>query len=160
MSAFSEAKNYADLIECCHLVLDRCHAVDGKIAHFGMPDARRMALANLQQCVAGLLFSLQSVIKGRNPDQIQAMFGAHGVPAESAREVTQDFWRWSLTVLTHFRIDSLFQCLLRARGEYRDRSPFGNMLRQLLDVCELKDRARTESIFLVAAYSRNAFHNN
>jgi hypothetical protein len=54
----------------------------------------------------------------------------------------------------------MFQVILKARGEYKDRSGFTNMLRQILDVCAPKNRARIEGIFLAATYLRNSFHNN
>jgi hypothetical protein len=160
MSAFSDANNYLDLIECCHLLLDRCHEVDHAIAHFGVPDARRLALADVQKHVSGLLFSLKAVTIGRNRAQVLVLFGSAGVPAEKTLEDTQDFWRFGLVTITHFRIDALFQMLLRARGEYKNKSAFTAMLKQLLDVCELTDRTRTESVFLAATYIRNSFHNN
>ena len=34
------------------------------------------------------------------------------------------------------------------------------MLKQILDICELKDRKRTETVFLAATYIRNSSHNN
>lgn len=40
------------------------------------------------------------------------------------------------------------------------KSAFTSMLRQILDVCQLKDRARIEGIFFAATYLRNSFHNN
>jgi hypothetical protein len=43
---------------------------------------------------------------------------------------------------------------------YAIESPFAGMLNQLLDVCELRDRKRTEAIFLAATYTRNSLHNN
>ena len=50
--------------------------------------------------------------------------------------------------------------ILRARGEYKSKSAFTRMLRQILDICQLVDRARIEHIFLVATFLRNSFHNN
>ena len=160
MSAFSDKKNYADLIECCHLVLDRCHEVDHVIAHFGASDARRLALADVQKYVAGLLFSFKAVTQGRTRAQVRSLFGEAGIPAAHTQEHTEDFWRFGLVTITHFRIDALFQVILRARGEYKNKSAFTSMLKQILDVCELKDRKRTEAVFLVATYIRNSFHNN
>ena len=160
MSAFSDTKNYFDLIECCHLVLDRCHEVDGKIAHFGQADARRSAIADVQKNVAGLLFSFKAVIKDRTAAEVRALFGSSGVSARNGRSNTEEFWRFGLIAVTHFRIDSLFHVILKARGEYKTKSGFTTMLRQLLQVCEFKDRQRTEAIFLAATYNRNSFHNN
>jgi hypothetical protein len=160
MSTFSEARTYPDLIECCHLVLDKCHEVDGKIAHFGDADARRLAIADVQKHVAGLLFSLKAVTKNRTQAEVQTLFGGSGVSARNAQSYTEDFWRFGLMDVTHFRIDSLFQVILNARNEYRSRSGFAGMLKQILGVCELKDRNRTEAVFLAATYIRNSFHNN
>jgi hypothetical protein len=81
-------------------------------------------------------------------------------PYTNVRKHTHDFWRFGLMTLTHFRIDAVFQVILKARGEYRSKSAFTSMLRQILDVCQLKDRARFEGIFLAATYLRNSFHNN
>jgi hypothetical protein len=160
MSAFSDGRNYPDLIECCHLVLDRCHEVDGSVAHFGAPDARRLAIADVQKHIAGLLFSFKAVMQGRTRAQVLTMFGGAGVPAADAQESTEDFWRFGLVTIAHFRVDALFQIILRARGDYKNKSTFTSMLKQLLAVCELKDRDRTECIFLAATYIRNSFHNN
>src|SRR5258708_38807394 len=110
------------------------------MAHFCDPDARRSALADLQMYVAGLMFSLKAVMYRRNAKQVHAMFDSTGGDATKARDDTQDFWRYGLTTITHFRIDALFQMLLKARGEYKNNSAFTVMLKQVLDVCELKDR--------------------
>jgi hypothetical protein len=160
MSQFSDANSYDDLIECCHLVLDRCSDVDRRIECFGPQDAHRLAVADVQKHVAGLLFSLIALTRGRSRTQVRALFGSSGPSAEQGQAYTHDFWRFGLTTITHFRIDSMFQVILKARGEYKNKSAFTNMLRQILDMCELKDRKRTEDIFLVAAYLRNSFHNN
>src|ERR1700679_2615299 len=133
MSAFSEADSYPELIECCHLVLDKCYEVDGKIAHFGYADARRLAIADVQKHVAGLLFSFKTVIKNRTQAEVHALFGGSGVSARVGQSNTEDFWRFALIDVTHFRIDSMFQVILKARGEYRNKSGFTGMLRQILD---------------------------
>ena len=160
MSVFSDANSYEDLIECCHMVLDRCHEVDQKIAVFGSQDARRLAIGDIQKHIAGLLFSLIALVKGRNHTEVRALFDGSGPSADDAQKYTNDFWRFGLTTITHFRIDFMFQVILKARGEYKSKSTFTNMLKQILDMCELKDRTRTEAIFLVATHLRNSFHNN
>lgn len=160
MSVFSEANNYEDLVECCHIVLDRCHEVDQAIAQLPIQDARRLAISDLQNHVAGLLFSLKALTKGRTRAQIDSLFGGLGVSVDRGRDNTHDFWRFGLTAITHFRIDALFQVILRARGEYKTKSAFTTMLKQILDLSEMKDRSRSEAIFLVATYVRNSFHNN
>jgi hypothetical protein len=81
MSEFSDANRYEDLIECCHMVLDRCHEVDQKIAVFGSQDARRLAIADIQKHIAGLLFSLIALIRGRNHREVRALFGGSGPAA-------------------------------------------------------------------------------
>ena len=160
MSGFSDANSYEDLIECCHVVLDKCHDLDKEIARFGSQDARRLAIADVQKYVAGLLFSLIALTSGRSRAEVRALFGGLGPSAEQGQEYTHNFWRFGLVTITHFRIDSMFQVILKARGEYKNKSSFTSMLRQILDVCELKDRVRTENIFLAATYLRNSFHNN
>jgi hypothetical protein len=141
-------------------VLDRCHDLDHEIAWFGPNDARRLAIADVQKHVAGLLFRLVALIKGRSRAEVMALFGSFGPTAETSREHTHDFWRFGLTTIAHFRIDAMFQVLLKARGEYKSKSAFTSMLRQILDICQLKDRARIEGVFLAATYLRNSFHNN
>lgn len=160
MSAFSEAGNYEELIECCQLVLDRCHDVDQRIVGFGPRDARRLAIADVQKYVAGLLFSLLAVKKGRRRAQVKALFGSSGPSTEQGQEYTEGLWRFGLTVIVHFRIDSMFQVILKSRGEYKAKSSFTNMLRQILDSCQPRDRSRIEGVFLAATYLRNSFHNN
>jgi hypothetical protein len=137
MSEFSDANGYKDLIECCHLVLDRCHDVDQKIVCFGSHDARRLAIAGVQKHVAGLFFSLVALTRGRSRAEVSALFAGFGPSAEEGRAYTHDFWRFGLTSIIHFRIDSMFQMILKARGEYKSKSAFTSMLRQILDVCQL-----------------------
>jgi hypothetical protein len=124
------------------------------------PGAGHLAISDVQKHVAGLLFSFKALIEGRTRAQIVALFASAGTSAAETEQHTLDFWRFGLMTIAHYRIDALFQMLLRERGEYKNKSPFTAMLKQLMNVCELKDRARTEAVFLAATYIRNSFHNN
>ncbi len=71
----------------------------------------------------------------------------------------ENAWKNGMFVLFDFKIDSLFQNLLRALKLYKPRMGFGSMTNCLISTVGIKDD-HSRDVLPAIGYIRNTFHNN
>lgn len=159
MSIFSEAKTYADLLRLFDATSERLALSRSRIDSLPQSDARQVTLVGMQCVVGGFGMGLSSMIFERSRDQIVASWGRNNLTVDGARGIIEDTWKNGLLTLFHFKVDSLFQNLLRAFGVHREREGFGQMTQKLLAAVKLSDDFRRD-VLLLGSYVRNSLHNN
>jgi hypothetical protein len=157
LSIYSDAKVYADLLPCFDSIGRLLNYSRSQIP-YPNDDARHVALGGMQQVVAGYAMGFASMIYGRTQAQIIESFGKNNLSEDGARRCVEDAWKNGMLTLFHFKIDVLFQNLLRALGIHKDRG-FEPMTKALLaEVGITDDKAR--DVLAAATYIRNSLHNN
>ncbi len=109
--------------------------------------------------VAGYAMGLSSMLYNRSQEEIIKSFGKNNLSNDGARQIVEDAWKNGMITLFHFRVDTLFQNLLRALGEYKDRAGFETMTKSLLASVGIRDDY-SRDVLLATGYIRNSLHNN
>lgn len=157
MSQFSDAKTYGDLQFCFDAIGTRLNASRRKLLQPD-GDARQVAFAGIQRVVGGYAMGLSSMLYGRTQNEIIKSFGKNNLTVDGARQIVEDAWKNGLITLFHFKVDTLFQNLLRVLGAYKEKG-FEPMSRTLLSIIGITD-AYSRDVLLTTGYIRNSLHNN
>ena len=65
--------------------------------------------------------------------------GKNNLTVDGARRIIEDTWKNGMLTLFHFKVDSLFQNLLRVLGRYKDRMGFEALLNELFAATGIGD---------------------
>jgi len=128
-------------------------------------DARHVGLRGMQEVIAGYAFGFSSMVRDgsadglRSTDQIYASYGKSNLAPDEMRKLVENAWKNGLLTLFHFKLDCLFQNLMKAMGTYEARCGYGKMTGQILKACNLNDQ-RTRDVLALVGYLRNSLHNN
>lgn len=117
MSKFSDAKTYLDLLHLFDGIGEILNSSRAKLPYPDI-DARHVAIRGMQEIVGGYAMGFSSMIHSRTQDQIIESFGKSNLTPDEQRQIVENAWKNGLLVLFHFKLDSLFQNLLRALGTY------------------------------------------
>lgn len=122
-------------------------------------DVRHVMLGGIQRIVAGYGMGLNSMIFNRSQEQVIESLGESNQPPDELRKAVEDAWRWGISILFHFRIDSLFSSLLYAARQTP--SPqFRQKAEALVRFAALASPDAQIGRLLALSYIRNSFHNN
>ena len=159
MSNFSDAKIYGDLL---HLFDQLGTALHDARTALQLPDAdaRQVALRGMQEVVAGYAMGFSSMIYQRSQAEIIESWGTTNLDPDEARRIIEDAWKLGMLTLFHFKLDSLFQNILRAIGVYKGRPGFATMVEEILRIAPTDQPQRTRDILLLTGHLRNSQHNN
>lgn len=133
-------------------------------------DGRRVGVSGMQLALVGLGLTVHSISGAglrstqRKLGEVQESFTNYvkieGKNQEQLMTYAESFWRWGLLTLLHFRLDTLFQNLLRALGTDPGKTGFGANSNRLLALLNLSDKMQARNILDVATHLRNSLHNN
>ena len=133
-------------------------------------DGRRVGLSGMELTLTGLGLTVHAISGAglrstrRTLGEVQESFTNYveieGKNQEQLMAYPESFWRWSLLTIFHFRLDTLFQNLLRALGTDPGKSGFGANSNKLLELLSLSDEKQARNILAVATHLRNSLHNN
>jgi hypothetical protein len=94
-------------------------------------------------------------------DQIIASFGQNNLSPDEMRRIVEDAWKNGTLTLFYFKMDSLFQNVLRALNAYdKNTRGFGAMVKKFLQLAPPKDLSFSRDVLLSSGALRNSFHNN
>jgi hypothetical protein len=159
MSQFSEARTYRDLLHLFDRLGAQLNASRDALPYPDI-DARHVGLHGMELVIAGYAMGFSSMIKNRAKAEIIASWGETNLDSEKARGIIEDAWKLGLLAIFHFRLDALFQNILRALGQNKRRPRFGDMIAIILDVAQTSDRVHAHETLLLLSYLRNSLHNN
>ena len=133
-------------------------------------DGRHVALYGMQEALLGVGLTVHSIAgiglttHIRTAAEVKASFQNYayvsGKDDAALLTIAETVWRLSLLSLCHFKVDALFQNLLRALGSSPGRSGFGANSRSLLSIVTLPDAPRVSSVLAGFTHVRNSLHNN
>jgi len=160
---------FADLANGIREVAAHLQAVRDGI-HVPESDGRQVALYGMQEVLLGVGLTVHSIAgigltsHTRMASEVKASFQNYayvkGKDDAALFTIAETVWRLSVLSLFHFRLDALFQNLLRALGSDPGKSGFGANSKALLRLITLPDEDRVSSVLLCLTHVRNSQHNN
>lgn len=133
-------------------------------------DGRQVALFGMQSAILGFGLTIHAITgaglrsRARTKDEVEESFTNYttveGKTHEEILTMTESVWRHSLLTLFHFKLDVLFQNLLRALASEPGKTGFGKNCAVLLTRVTLVDRDRAKDILDAITLLRNSLHNN
>jgi hypothetical protein len=159
----SDRFTFDDLLSGFREVLQKLQHVRSGLA-VPESDGRQVPLYGMQEVFFGFGLTVHAIVRSRNPDQVLDSFTNFGTFAGKTQDqlvtVAATAWRLSSLTLFHFKLDALFQNLLRAFGEEPGKSGFGQNSTALLAKVTLADPKRAKRILEVITDIRNSMHDN
>ncbi|MEG8990929.1 hypothetical protein VJY32_14285 [Ignavibacteria bacterium 4148-Me] len=136
---------------------------------YASQDARHVALDGLQ-CDIGacgnwirVLMSLKGLAQekyGNNWDEEYRNLIGTGLTSSQAEELMLDYLRNTLISKVHFKIENLFNNILKALSASPKRRGFWHTSSTMLQQADIPPRGREKDILTVLANLRNSFHAN
>lgn len=133
-------------------------------------DARQVALFGMQSVLLGFGLTVHAITgaglrsRARTKEEVQESLTNYATVAGKTNEqlltLTESVWRHSLLTLFHFKLDSLFQNLLRAFGTEPGKAGFGSNSKDLLCRITLTNPQRAAETLKAITSLRNTLHNN
>src|SRR5438874_2064614 len=134
---YRDAKIYAHLLVLFDQLSAKLHAVRESLP-YSNEEARHVGLRGMQLVLAGYATGFSSMIFDRTESQIIRSFGHSNLSPTEASGTVEDAWRLGLLTLFHFKVDSLFQNLLRVLGRYdQRRRSFSYLTNTLLEAVSI-----------------------
>jgi hypothetical protein len=126
-------------------------------------DARHVALDGMQANIVASGMLIQCLLSLENlchaDEQIFCQKVGTGLPARQAMQTMMTYMRLGFATLTHFKIDSLFQNLLRELG-VTGKKGFWHTSDAILEELGLLKRGQDKDVLTVLANIRNSLHSN
>ncbi len=127
-------------------------------------DARQIALYGLQEILVGFGLTAHSIIWQRTSDDVIKSFQnkavIEGKTDEDVLSIVEKTWRLSLITLCHFKIDSLFQNLLKALGQEPGKNGFSKNKKNLMKKITPPEPEEVNKVLNTLTHIRNSLHNN
>lgn len=136
-------------------------------------DARMLALDSIQQSIGATIHSLRLLTLAASCTNFLQLVGFDKVPEQEIEREKENViiasiyhHMFSLTIMSHFAIDNLFQNILR----YLDKFPkkkdgnkntgFCAMAKVIIDMLPEEDREASKNSLIVLTKMRNSIHSN
>ncbi len=133
-------------------------------------DGRQVALFGMQETLLGFGITVHAITGAglrtisRTADEVIESFANYctieGKTQDELLTSMESVWRLSLLTLFHFKLDGLFQDLLRAFGKEPGKTGFGENCTDLLARVTLANHDRARGTLKAATLLRNCLHNN
>ena len=157
------------LVEGLVSVLQSLQRLRGRLA---LPDndGRQVALFGMQEALLGICLTVHAISgaglssRVRSVAEVRESFRnlvtVAGKTEDDLLTHTETVWRLSVLSLFHFKLDSLFQNLLRALSVEPGRNGFGKNCNALITRLTLAAPAKDLEILAALTQVRNSLHNN
>lgn len=131
-------------------------------------DARMVALDSLQVSISAVGMWIQSFNSLANCFTQDGSFNekaflnsvSSGVDIEQTEKMMFDQLRLGLITLAHFKIDNLFQNILKHLNDLPKKSGYWNLTTKILDKCSLQEKDTAKKYLTALANLRNSLHGN
>ena len=74
----------------------------------------------MQTVIGGYAMGLSSMLYKRTQREIIDLFGVNNLSDDGALRIVMDAWKNGIITLLNFKVDTLFQNILRVLSEYRN----------------------------------------
>jgi len=159
----------ADLVEGFGEVTLKLQRIRDAVA-LAQSDGRQVALFGMQETLLGFGLTVHAITgaglrtRPRTEDEVLESFTNYctveGRTQDKLQTIMESMWRLSLLTLFHFKLDGLFQNLLRAFGKEPGTTGFGNNRDDLLARVTLANHDRAKRTLDGVTFLRNSLHNN
>jgi len=168
-SSLTEDFSLNDLLKALGILMEKIQYLLSKLS-LSDDDARKVALFGIQEVLIGLGLTVHAITgNGLKSSQrtsaeviesFQNWYKIENKNDQQLIDMAAKNWRLSLVTLCHFKIDSLFQNLLKALDKNSRGKSFGVNKSILMGKITLPDPKNANEVLEAFTHIRNSLHNN